>query len=44
MFTVRPYKELVTQFLNRAKDEGTDCVRLFTDTLASWEFYEKRGF
>ena len=35
---------LVTQFLNRAKADGADRVRLFTNTLASWEFYEKRGF
>ena len=35
---------LLTQFLNRAKADGADCVRLFTNTLASWEFYEKRGF
>ena len=35
---------LVTQFLNRAKDDGAECVRLFTNTLVSWEFYEKRGF
>ena len=31
---------LVTQFLNRAKDDGAECVRLFTNTLVSWEFYE----
>ena len=30
--------------LNRAKDDGAECVRLFTNTLVSWEFYEKRGF
>lgn len=35
---------LVEQFLERAKNDGADCVRLFTNTLASWEFYEKRGF
>ena len=35
---------MVTQFLNRAKADGADRVRLFTNTLASWEFYEKRGF
>lgn len=35
---------LVTQFFNRAKDDGAECVRLFTNTLVSWEFYEKQGF
>ena len=35
---------LVTQFLSRARDDGADTVRLLTNTLASWEFYEKRGF
>ena len=35
---------LVKQFLTRAKEDGADCIRLFTNTLASWEFYEKRGF
>lgn len=35
---------LVTQFLSRAKADGADTVRLLTNTLASWEFYEKRGF
>ena len=24
--------------------DGADTVRLLTNTLASWEFYEKRGF
>ena len=33
---------LVTQFMKRAKGDGADRVRLFTNTLASWEFYEKR--
>ena len=35
---------LVEQFMKRAKNDGADCVRLFTNTLVSWEFYEKRGF
>ncbi|WP_454939853.1 GNAT family N-acetyltransferase [Evtepia sp.] len=35
---------LVSQFLDRGKGDGAACVRLFTNTLASWEFYEKRGF
>lgn len=35
---------LVTQFLSRAKADGAGNVRLFTNTLASWKFYEKRGF
>lgn len=35
---------LVTQFMKQAKGDGADRVRLFTNTLASWEFYEKRGF
>lgn len=35
---------LVAQFLKRAKSDGADCVRLFINTLVSWEFYEKRGF
>ena len=35
---------LVTQFLSRARADGADTVRLLTNTLASWEFYEKRGF
>ena len=35
---------LVTQFLSRASADGADTVRLLTNTLASWEFYEKRGF
>lgn len=35
---------LVEQFLKRAKEDGADCIRLFTNTLVSWEFYEKRGF
>ncbi|MFQ8983965.1 MAG: GNAT family N-acetyltransferase [Evtepia sp.] len=35
---------LVTAFLNRAAADGAGSVRLFTNSLASWEFYEKRGF
>ena len=35
---------LVTQFLKRAEADGAECVRLFTNTLASWKFYEKSGF
>ena len=35
---------LVTQFLSRARADGADTMRLLTNTLASWEFYEKRGF
>ena len=35
---------LVTQFLSRARADGADTVRLLTNTLASWEFYEKPGF
>ena len=29
---------------SRASADGADTGRLLTDTLASWEFYEKRGF
>lgn len=35
---------LVARFLKRAEVDGAVRVRLFTNTLASWEFYEKRGF
>ena len=35
---------LVTQFLKRAEADGAECIRLFTNTLASWKFYEKSGF
>lgn len=35
---------LMAQFLERAKADGADHVRLFTNTLVSWKFYEKRGF
>ena len=30
--------------MERARADGADSVRLMTNTLASWEFYEKRGF
>ena len=35
---------LVSRFMDRAVDDGARNVRLLTNTLASWEFYEKRGF
>lgn len=35
---------LLTEFLNRAEQDGAECIRLFTNTLASWDFYEKHGF
>ncbi|HIU25430.1 MAG TPA: GNAT family N-acetyltransferase [Candidatus Copromorpha excrementigallinarum] len=35
---------LLTEFLRRAEADGADLIRLFTNSLASWEFYEKRGF
>ena len=35
---------LVARFMERARADGADSVRLMTNTLASWEFYEKRGF
>ena len=35
---------LVDQFLRRAMNDGAGSVRLFTNTLASWKFYEKQGF
>ena len=35
---------LVQQFLERAKKDGAKHVRLFTNSLAAWQFYEKRGF
>lgn len=35
---------LLERFLDRGKADGANSVRLFTNTLASWEFYEKRGF
>lgn len=35
---------LVARFLKRAEADGAATVRLLTNTLASWEFYKKRGF
>lgn len=35
---------LLARFMERGRDDGADCIRLFTNTHASWEFYEKRGF
>lgn len=35
---------LVARFLERAESDGAKSIRLFTNTLASWQFYEKRGF
>lgn len=35
---------LVSRFMDRAAADGARNVRLLTNTLASWEFYEKRGF
>lgn len=35
---------LMAKFMDRAKADGADTVKLMTNTLASWEFYEKRGF
>lgn len=35
---------LLARFLERGKDDGAGCIRLFTNTHATWEFYEKRGF
>lgn len=35
---------LVTRFISRAQADGAGSIRLLTNTLASWEFYEKRGF
>ncbi len=35
---------LLTRFLERGKKDGADSVRLFTNSLVSWEFYEKHGF
>ena len=34
----------VKQFLDRAQADGAQRVRLFTNTLASWTFYENYGF
>ena len=30
--------------MERAKVDGANTVRLMTNTLASWKFYEKHGF
>ncbi|MBM6752800.1 GNAT family N-acetyltransferase [Mediterraneibacter glycyrrhizinilyticus] len=35
---------LVSRFMDRAVADGARNVRLLTNTLASWEFYEKIGF
>ena len=35
---------LVSRFMDSAVAAGARNVRLLTNTLASWEFYEKRGF
>ena len=35
---------LVSRFMDRAVADGARNVRLLTNTLASWEFYEKKGF
>ncbi len=35
---------LLTEFIGRAIADGAGSIRLFTNSLASWEFYEKRGF
>lgn len=35
---------LVSRFMDRAGNDGAETVRLLTNTLASWKFYEKRGF
>lgn len=35
---------LLAGFLDRAREDGAGTVRVFTNTLASWEFYERRGF
>ncbi|MCD7845815.1 MAG: GNAT family N-acetyltransferase [Oscillospiraceae bacterium] len=34
---------LLRQFLSKAQAEGADTVRLFTNTLATYQFYDKRG-
>ena len=34
----------VTQFMEHARVDGVNSVRLMANTLASWEFYEERGF
>ena len=35
---------LVKTFLQRAAHDRAVTIRLWTNSLASWEFYEKRGF
>ncbi|MCD8003843.1 MAG: GNAT family N-acetyltransferase [Clostridia bacterium] len=35
---------LLNQFLTKAQADGADTVRLFTNTLASYQFYDKRSF
>lgn len=35
---------LLNQFINRAKQDNANIIRLFTNTYASYLFYEKRGF
>lgn len=35
---------LLKQFLSKAQADKADTVRLFTNTLASYRFYDKRGF
>jgi len=35
---------LLNQFLSKAQADGADTVQLFTNTLASYHFYDKRGF
>lgn len=34
----------VKQFLDRAQADGAQRLRLFTNTIASWTFYENYGF
>ena len=35
---------LTAKFMERAKVDGANTVRLMTNTLASWKFYERHGF
>lgn len=35
---------LVSKFMDRAEADRASTVRLLTNTLATWKFYEKRGF
>lgn len=35
---------LLARFLERAREDGAVTVKVFTNTLAYWEFYERRGF